>query len=413
VDERLNFDAVVCGGGLVGASLALALAQLQLSVALIEAVPFGAVQQPSFDERTTALSNGSRRVFEALGVWRLVEREATPIRRIHISDKGRFGFARLSAEEQGLNALGFVLPNRVMGEALWRRLRAENIAVIAPARVMGLRDDEGHRHIEIMEGTTSRTLSAKLVVAADGADSAVRDAAGIGVARSDYGQTAIVTNASSQRFHEYVAYERFTPSGPLAVLPLTEGRVGLIWTLAPDRAAEVLTYSDERFLSALQQDFGFRLGRFTRVGQRFSYPLSLTQSASHIAPRLAVIGNAAQGLHPIAGQGFNLGLRDAATLAEILADRQAENATFDPGDPQLLTQYRDWRMQDRSRIIAFTDGLVRTFTQPWGPLKAMRDIGLLAFDMFPPAKDALAQLSLGAAGRIPRLARGAPLSRRS
>lgn len=413
MDERLNFDAVVCGGGLVGASLALALAQLQLSVALIEAVPFGAVQQPSFDERTTALSNGSRRVFEALGVWRLVEREATPIRRIHISDKGRFGFARLSAEEQGLNALGFVLPNRVMGEALWRRLRAENIAVIAPARVMGLRDDEGHRHIEIMEGTTSRTLSAKLVVAADGADSAVRDAAGIGVARSDYGQTAIVTNASSQRFHEYVAYERFTPSGPLAVLPLTEGRVGLIWTLAPDRAAEVLTYSDERFLSALQQDFGFRLGRFTRVGQRFSYPLSLTQSASHIAPRLAVIGNAAQGLHPIAGQGFNLGLRDAATLAEILADRQAENATFDPGDPQLLTQYRDWRMQDRSRIIAFTDGLVRTFTQPWGPLKAMRDIGLLAFDMFPPAKDALAQLSLGAAGRIPRLARGAPLSRRS
>jgi len=413
LDERLNFDAVVCGGGLVGASLALALAQLQLSVALIEAVPFGAVQQPSFDERTTALSNGSRRVFEALGVWRLVEREATPIRRIHISDKGRFGFARLSAEEQGLNALGFVLPNRVMGEALWRRLRAENIAVIAPARVMGLRDDEGHRHIEIMEGTTSRTLSAKLVVAADGADSAVRDAAGIGVARSDYGQTAIVTNASSQRFHEYVAYERFTPSGPLAVLPLTEGRVGLIWTLAPDRAAEVLTYSDERFLSALQQDFGFRLGRFTRVGQRFSYPLSLTQSASHIAPRLAVIGNAAQGLHPIAGQGFNLGLRDAATLAEILADRQAENATFDPGDPQLLTQYRDWRMQDRSRIIAFTDGLVRTFTQPWGPLKAMRDIGLLAFDMFPPAKDALAQLSLGAAGRIPRLARGAPLSRRS
>jgi len=393
--------------------LALALAQLQLSVALIEAVPFGAVQQPSFDERTTALSNGSRRVFEALGVWRLVEREATPIRRIHISDKGRFGFARLSAEEQGLNALGFVLPNRVMGEALWRRLRAENIAVIAPARVMGLRDGEGHRHIEIMEGTTSRTLSAKLVVAADGADSAVRDAAGIGVARSDYGQTAIVTNASSQRFHEYVAYERFTPSGPLAVLPLTEGRVGLIWTLAPDRAAEVLTYSDERFLSALQQDFGFRLGRFTRVGQRFSYPLSLTQSASHIAPRLAVIGNAAQGLHPIAGQGFNLGLRDAATLAEILADRQAENATFDPGDPQLLTQYRDWRMQDRSRIIAFTDGLVRTFTQPWGPLKAMRDIGLLAFDMFPPAKDALAQLSLGAAGRIPRLARGAPLSRRS
>jgi 2-octaprenyl-6-methoxyphenol hydroxylase len=405
------YDAVICGGGLVGASLALALAQLKLTVALVEAVPFGAVQQPSFDERTTAVSNGTRRIFEALGVWRLVEREATPIRRIHISDKGRFGFARLSAEEQGLNALGFVLSNRVMGEALWRRLRAENIAVIAPARVMRLHDRDGYRAVEIMEDETSRTLAAKLIVAADGADSAVRDAAGIGVARSDYHQTAIVTNASSQRFQDYVAYERFTANGPIAVLPFTTGRVGLVWTLAPDRAAEVLAYSDEQFLAALQQDFGFRLGRFTRIGKRYSYPLQLIQSASHIAPRLAVIGNAAQGLHPIAGQGFNLGLRDAATLAEIVADAQAAQTVFDPGDPKLLAQYRDWRMQDRSRIIAFTDGLVRTFAQPWGPIKAARDLGLLAFDLLPTAKDALAQLSLGAAGRIPRLARGAPLVR--
>jgi 2-octaprenyl-6-methoxyphenol hydroxylase len=395
----------------VGASLALALAQLKLSIALVEAFPFGVAQQPSFDERTTALSNGSRRIFEALGVWRLIEREATPIRRIHISDKGRFGFARLNAKEQGLNALGFVLPNRVMGDALWRRLRAENITVVAPARVMRLHDGETHRSIEITAGAATRTLSAKLIVAADGAESAVREAAGIGVTRIDYRQTAIVTNASAQRFHDYVAYERFTPSGPIAVLPLTEGRVGLVWTLAPDRAQELLAYSDQQFLAALQQEFGFRLGRFTRVGKRYSYPLSLTRAESHIAARLAVIGNAAQGLHPIAGQGFNLGLRDAATLAEIYADAQTEHAAYDPGDPRLLTQYRDWRAQDRSRIINFTDGLVRTFTQPWGPIKALRDVGLLAFDLLPPAKDALAQLSLGAAGRIPRLARGEPLVR--
>jgi 2-octaprenyl-6-methoxyphenol hydroxylase len=210
-----------------------------------------------------------------------------------------------------------------------------------------------------------------------------------------------------------VAYERFTPCGPIAILPLSEARAGLIWTVAPDVAAQLMELDDATFLARLQQEFGFRLGRITRVGARHTYPLSLTRSDEYIAERLAVVGNAAQALHPIAGQGFNLGLRDAASLAEVLADARRSCVDFDAGDGLHLQRYREWRSKDRGRIVGFTDGLVRLFTQPFGPVKLLRDAGLLAFDLLPPAKDALSQLSLGAAGKVPRMARGAPLRERT
>lgn len=407
----MHADIAIVGGGLVGASLALALSQLDLTVVLVEAHPFGVEGQPSFDDRTTALSNGSRRIFEGIGVWPLIERETTPIRRIHVSDQGRFGFARLDAREQGLDALGFIATNRAMGAALWHQLAARSVKVLAPARVTAVELHDRVRALQCqLNDETSQTVEAQLVIAADGAKSAVREAAGIGATTWDYGQMALVTNVFTQRFHDYVAYERFTPAGPIAVLPMSEGRSGLIWTLAPEPANEVAKLSDADFLARLQKEFGFRLGRFTRVGARQLYPLSLTRSDEHVGPRLAVVGNAAQALHPIAGQGFNLGLRDAASLAEVLADARARQAgSFDAGDGVLLERYRSWREADRGRIVGFTDGLVRLFTQPFGPAKFVRDVGLLAFDLMPAAKDALSQLSLGAAGRIPRLARGAKL----
>ena len=411
----MKVDIAIVGGGLVGASLALALARVNLKVVLIEAQPFGTASQPSFDDRTTALSNGSRRIFEGIGVWPLLEREATAIRRIHISDQGRFGFARLDAKEQQLQALGFVVTNRVMGAALWRRLEEAEVTILAPARVVSAELKEQHRELQCrLDGEASVTVEARLTVAADGARSVVREAAGIGATSWDYDQQALVSNVFTQRFHDYVAYERFTAAGPLALLPMSEGRVGLIWTMAPALAAATAELPDGEFLARLQDAFGFRLGRFSRVGQRQLYPLALTRSDGHIAPRLAVVGNAAQALHPIAGQGFNLGLRDAASLAEVLADAQAASggSEFDAGDGRLLERYREWRAADRSRIVGFTDGLVRLFTQPFGPVKLARDLGMLAFDLFPSAKDALSQLSLGAAGRIPRLARGGELTRR-
>lgn len=399
----------ICGGGLVGATLAVALAQLELDVILIESHPFGNVGQPSFDERTTALSNGSRRVFEGLGIWPLIGREATPIRGIHVSDKGRFGFARIEARQQGLDQLGHVVVNRVMGAALWQRLQASSVEIVAPARVVAVELDGEHRSVVCERGGERIAIQAQLVVAADGARSVVRESAGVGAATWQYEQTAIVTNVVTQRFHDHIAYERFTPQGPIALLPMTDGRCGVVWTLAPAIASEMVALDDAEFLARLQSDFGFRLGRLTRVGGRQTYPLALTRSETHGAERVAVVGNAAQALHPIAGQGFNLGLRDVASLAEVLADARTGNSAFDAGDGLLLQRYCAWRADDRGAIVRFTDGLVRVFTHPLAPVKALRDIGLLAFDLLPPAKAAMSQLSLGAAGRVPRLARGAPL----
>jgi 2-octaprenyl-6-methoxyphenol hydroxylase len=406
----VHCDVAIAGGGLVGASLALALAPLGLKVALVEAVAPGGGDHPSFDERTTALANGSARIFRSLGIWRHMEREATPIRRIHVSDQGRFGVARIDAAEQGLEALGYVLPNRVMGAALWQGLAAApSLEVIAPARVLGSELAGDVRVLALEHSGMKQELCARLVVAADGARSLIREQAGIAADHWAYAQTAIISTITTQRFHDYVAYERFTVDGPIAVLPLSDGRCGIVWTRPPEDAARLLALPDEAFLAELQAAFGFRLGRLLRVGVRSAYELALSRSERHVAERLAIVGNAAQGLHPIAGQGFNLGLRDAASLAEVLADARADGVA-DAGDAGPLAAYADWRAEDRRRIVAFTDGLVRLFASPLGVLRGLRSVGLLAFDAFPPAKSAMARLSVGAAGRIPRLARGVPLA---
>jgi 2-octaprenyl-6-methoxyphenol hydroxylase len=408
---RPECDLVIVGGGLVGASLALSLAPLGLRIVLLEAVPPAAGEQhPSFDERTSALANGSVRAFRTLGVWPDMEREAAPIRKVHVSDQGRFGSARIDAADQGLEALGYVLPNRVIGAALWARLReAGNVEVIAPARVVGSELDGDRRVVRYEVDAVPHELAAPLVVAADGVRSLVRDHSGIGADHIEYDQTAITAVMVTQRFHDYVAYERFTEAGPIAILPLTDGRCGMVWTARPAEATRLLALTDDDFLQEFQRAFGFRLGRFLRIGQRASYPLVLSRAERHVAPRLAVVGNAAQGLHPIAGQGFNLGLRDAMSLAEVIADRRLEGLA-DPGSAQVLQDYADWRETDRRRIVQFTDGLVRLFSTPLGVLKGVRSLGLLAFDAFPPAKSALARLSVGAAARVPRLARGVPLA---
>jgi len=401
----------IVGGGLVGASLALALAPLGLRIALVEAVPPAAGEQhPSFDERTTALANGTVRAFRTLRVWEAMEREAAPIRRIHVSDQGRFGSARVDAADQGLEALGYVAPNRAIGAALWQGLaQAPDVETIAPARVTGSELAGDVRVVRFDAGDESRELAAKLVVAADGMRSLVREQSGIGVERIEYGQTAITAVLVAQRFHDYVAYERFTDAGPIAILPLTDARCGMVWTVPPVEVERLLALSDEDFLHEFQRAFGFRLGRFLRIGRRATYPLVLSQAERHSAARLAVVGNAAQGLHPIAGQGFNLGLRDAMSLAEVIADRRLEGVT-DPGTSGLLEDYAQWRATDRRRIVQFTDGLVRVFTTPLGAVRSLRSLGLLAFDVLPPAKSALARLSVGAAARVPRLARGVPLA---
>ena len=399
---------------MAGASLAVALEGLGVRTALIEAVPYGATAQPSFDERTTALSNGSRRILETLGVWPQVASEAAPIARIHVSDRGHFGFARIDAREQGLAALGYVVPNRALGAALWSRLgRSADLTVFSPAKVAAIQ--LGERSVELNVADTNgtvRSVNARLVVAADGAESAVRAAFGVAAEVRDYGQTAVITTVLPRKFHEHVAYERFTSEGPLALLPLADGRCTLVLTLSRTLAEAAMVWSDEEFLEELQRRFGFRLGRFLKVGRRAAYPLSLSRARRTSAGRCIIVGNAAQGLHPVAGMGFNLGLRDVASLAELIAERRHE-PNFDAGAASLLGDYDAWRAADRGGVIAFTDGLVRMFANPLRIVRGLRNAGLLVFDLLPPAKAALSRLSTGATGgagaRMPKLARGVPL----
>jgi len=399
-------DVAIVGGGLVGASLALGLAGTGVRVLLIEGVAPDSAAQPSFDERTTALGNASRRIFQGLGVWDDVSREAAAIRAIHISDAGRFGFARLQAAEQGIDALGYVVPNRVMGAALWRRLcDAKGIEVRVPATVEDVDITTERAYFTVVAAAGAREVaSAALLVAADGAHSVVRAAAGIPAGVEDYDQIAITAAVAGDRAHDGTAYERFTPSGPVAVLPLHGGGYGTIWSCTPQRATELLALADDAYLDQLQSRFGWRAGRFRRIGRRASYPLKLTRAATTVARRTVLIGNAAQALHPIAGQGFNLGLRDAALLAEVVA-----GAAGDVGSAELLKKFSDWRAADRGGVVRFTDGLVRLFGSRTPGLGLLRNLGLVAFDLAPPAKRALARVSLGFGGPTPRLARGLPL----
>lgn len=403
---RHQFDIVVAGGGMVGGALAVALSSLPLRTLVVEATPPGDDAQPSYDERATAVAESSRRILEGIGCWAPLAGHAAPIREIHVSERGAFGATRLRAREHGLTSFGHVVENRALGAAAWARIRAaSSLAAWTPARVTGLVQADEHVEVQVERGGEAVSVQARLLVAADGAGSPAREMAGIGHAVHDYRQVALIANVTPAVDHGGTAFERFTPEGPLAILPLTRGRVTIVWTLPPARAEATLALDDAAFIAALQSAFGYRLGLFRKVGRRAAYPLSLVQADAWHAGRVALAGNAAHGIHPVAGQGFNLGLRDAAALAELVA-RQADG---DPGAPGLLEEYAVWREADRARTVRDTDGLVQVFTSDFGPLRAGRRLGLVGLELFPPARAALARRGMGLAGRLPRLALGRPL----
>lgn len=400
-----SVDVAIVGGGMVGASLAVALRDTDLTVALIEGFAPDAAAQPSFDERTTAIGNGSRAVFEGLGVWPQMAGEGAAIRTIHVSDAGRFGFARLSATELDLEAFGYVLPNRAIGRGLWSALEsAPRLTAFVPARPAKatVKGSSAVLDIERVGGARER-VQASLLVAADGAQSMLRSTFGLPSHIEDYGQVAVVANVAADRRHDGTAYERFTSVGPLALLPLADGSYTVVWALAPDAAERARALPGPEFLAELQRRFGWRAGRFVRVGTRAAYPLALTRSDATHAERLVLIGNAAQSLHPVAAQGFNLGLRDAATLAEVLVAARAQGE--DVGSDAVLNRFAAARDADRRGVIQFTDGLVKLFRSDRPGMGLLRDLGLLLFDLTPPAKRALSRVSWGFAGRLPRLAR--------
>ena len=400
-----RYDVAIVGGGMVGASLALALAGTRLRVVLIEAVAASDATQPSFDDRTTALGNGARRILQTLGVWDAIESRATPIREIHVSDAGHFGFARLRASEHELAALGYCVVNRHLGAALWEALQnSHRIELCSPARVTEVTLEPAMARLQVRLATdVERSVEARLVVAADGANSLVKQAAGILSDNSSYEQLAVVANVRTDRSAHGVAYERFSAAGALAVLPLYDGAYTVVWTLPPELTQAMCECSEEEFCRELQSSFGWRIGRVVQAGRRSSYPLALIRADASTGERVALIGNAAQALHPVAAQGFNLGLRDAAVLAELLASAE------DAGAPDLLQRFAANRSSDRAGMISFTDRLVKLFRTQRAPAIALRNLGLLLFDVSPSAKQALSRLSWGFGGTLPRLSRGLPL----
>jgi len=413
-----NFDVIIVGGGLVGASLACALAsaklEIPLKIAIIENYAFDDEKQPSFDSRTVALSYSSKEIFNSLGLWHVIEAlGACAIKEIHISDRGHMGVSHLRASEQDTDALGFVVENQFLGIALHQCIKeCANIHLFCPARVLDFNLTENHAEVKIKYDNKIKTIQAKLLVAADGGQSFIRKQLDVKTKVLDYGQTAIITNIACDQAHNNIAYERFTDSGPLALLPLndsvnTKNRYSLVWTLKNNQLEKHLNLDDAEFLAVLQKRFGERAGQFIKTGKRESYPLSLMRSKESVRSRLAIIGNAAHTLHPIAGQGFNLGLRDVASLAQIVT--QAHQQQNDIGDIIYLKEYESWRQRDLTQTILSTDGLVRLFTTKFLPVVIVRNMALLTLDMLPSLKKHIGRQAMGFVGKVTRLARGLPL----
>jgi 2-octaprenyl-6-methoxyphenol hydroxylase len=410
VSATPRYDVVIAGGGLVGAALACALGELPLSVLVVEAVPPRASAQPSYDDRNSAISFGSSRILAGLGLWELIAPDAAPIRHIHVSDRGRLGRAELHAADHGAPALGYVVPNRVLGAALYARLgQLPRVTLRCPAKVVALEVDRAPARCVVEDPQGREQLEASLVVVADGAGSPLRAALGVEVERWEYDESAVVANVTSERAVDGWAFERFTDEGPVALLPRATGDLAAIVTVPTVAAAALADGPPERYAAVLAARFGDRLGGFPRVGTRAHYPLALVRATRQVVARAVIMGNAAHALHPVAAQGFNLSLRDVAALAEVVAD--GIDARREPGEAEGLARYAAWRESDQRGMSVISDGLARIFANPLATVGAARSLGLLTFDLLPPAKRAFARRMMGMTGRLPRLARGLPLRR--
>lgn len=401
-------DIAIAGGGMVGISLARLLARAlpDCRITLVEAFPLkrnasaAAVDDtPSFDARSTALSHSSRRLFEQLGLWSRLSERCTPIHQIHVSDRGHPGSTRLAASEQKLPALGYVVENRWLGRILTERLAATpGIELLAPAQVAGVQATQRGMQLTFADGR--EPLLAGLLVAADGADSAICTQLGIARNSSDYQQLGLIANLGLARSHNNIAYERFTDQGPIALLPLPpvegQSRAALVWTLP--QTTSLRDCGKQEFLAQLQQRFGHRAGIFEDVGERHTYPLRLTIAAEQVRRNLVVVGNAAHSLHPVAGQGFNLALRDCAILAGTLAEGVADGAAV--GELAVLQRYAERRRSDQQRTILLSDLLPKSFAQRNPALVFARNLSLLAMEVTPPLRSGFSDLGMGLWERI-------------
>jgi 2-octaprenyl-6-methoxyphenol hydroxylase len=417
--ETRSVDVAIAGGGMVGLTLAIALADAGFAVALVDALPAETRAAVAYDGRSSAIAAGSKRVLETLGLWPAMAAAASPILDIRVSD-ARVGEAAaslflhydhrdLATKDGAAEPLGYIVENRAIRRALIEAVRARPaLAHLAPASVVGFVAKPGRITLALADGGA---IEATLAVAADGRDSPLRLAAGIRLAAWDYPQTGIVCTIGHALPHGGVAHEHFLPSGPFAVLPMVDDEHGhrssIVWTERRERAPAILALDDAAFSAEIERRFGPSLGRIRIIGGRWAYPLRLQHAERYVAPRLALVGDAAHAIHPIAGQGLNLGLRDVAALAEALVD--AKRLGLDVGEGMPLERYERWRRVDNLLLAASTDLLNRLFSNDLGPLRLVRDLGLAAVNRAVPVKRFLMRHAMGLAGDLPRLARGEPL----
>lgn len=403
-------DVAIAGGGMAGLTLAAALGKAGLSVAVIDREKPSSHVAPDYDGRSSAIALGSAQVFRGVDVWPYLQDHAQPIWDIRVVDGHVLRgvsplFLHYDHADVGDDPFGYIIENRYTRAALHTVIPTlDPVTWLAPDAVTGVDRDAGAATVHLQSGNSVR---ASLVIAADGKNSALRAEAGIKVTGWDYDQTSIVCTVRHARSHQGTAVELFLPGGPFAMLPMTDDRSNIVWSDHRDRAAEIMALSDEAFLAELSARFGDWLGDIELIGPRFAFPLSLSHAETYIGNRLALLGDAGHAIHPIAGQGLNMGLRDVAALAEVLVD--AHRLGMDLGSVEVLRRYERWRRFDNVLLAAVTDGLTRLFSNDVPPLRLARDLGLAAVNRLPPAKKFLMRHAMGVVGELPRLIRGEAL----
>jgi 2-octaprenyl-6-methoxyphenol hydroxylase len=414
-ESRLKTDVAIAGGGMVGMATAVALAEAGIACVLVDPEPAATRAAPGYDGRSSAIAFGSQQALQTLGLWWGMAEAAEPILDIRVSD-GQIGkpapplFLHYDHRDSGLDApFGSIVENVAIRRALLARLAdLPAVSIISPGRVVATAERPAGIDVTLDDG---RVIAASLLIAADGARSALRSAAGIATATVDYPQTGIVCTVTHELAHEGVAHEHFLPAGPFAMLPMTDHqglhRSSIVWTEKRELVPAMVALDDDGFSAEIQRRFGDSLGRIRVLGRRWSYPLRLIHAESYVGRRLALIGDAAHAIHPIAGQGLNLGLRDVAAIAEVLID--AYRLGRDLGAADVLEDYQRWRRFDSMMLIAVTDSLNRLFSTDLAPVRLLRDVGLAAVNRMAPVKRLLMRHAMGAAGPRPRLLRGLPL----
>ncbi|RAU23738.1 2-octaprenyl-6-methoxyphenyl hydroxylase [Paramagnetospirillum kuznetsovii] len=403
--EPTSFDVLIIGSGPVGGLLAVSLAQAGVTVAVVEAAPPEALARPGSDARAIAIAYSAQKLIQATGAWDGMRDEAGSILEIRVTDNASPLFLHYDHLDIGDEPLGWIVPNPAIRRSVTAGLRASPSAkLFAPRRVARLERTAGRVEAELDDG---RILRASLVVAADGRGSKTRDGAGLKITRRDYRASGIVCFIEHSEPHHGIAHERFLPAGPFALLPLAGNRTGVVWTEANDVAAAICGQSDADFRAELAGKIGGFLGEIRLDGPRFHHPLTLHFADAIISHRLALVGDAAHGMHPIAGQGMNMGIRDVAALAEVIVD--ARRLGLDPGGPDVLERYQRWRRFDTLLMLGLTDGLDRLFSNDVEPLRLARRLGLAAVDRLPDAKRFFMRHAMGLVGDLPRLLRGEPL----